>query len=286
MAHFNIIQWNCRGLRSNFNELQLLHQDFKPSAFCLQETFLKETDKFGLRGYDHYHSYSPQENKATGGSSVLVRQGIIHSRVPIDTALQAVAVRLTLHIVLTICSIYIPPTSNLRQTDLQNLYDQLPKPCILVGDFNGHNPLWGSSSLSKRGELLENFISINDLCLLNDGSTTYLHPATGTYSALDLSVCSADVLQEFDWSVHDDLCGSDHFPTVLSAVSPADRVPSSRWNFSKADWSTFTTLCESHITSELLSNVIDPIQTFTDKLIEIATVAIPKSSARPHIRKP
>ena len=36
MAH-KIIQWNCRGLRSNYNDLAILLQEHSPSAVCLQE---------------------------------------------------------------------------------------------------------------------------------------------------------------------------------------------------------------------------------------------------------
>ena len=87
-----LIQWNCRGLRRNFNELQLIIQDYLPSAICLQETYLKETDNFDLRRYSSYHSFSPPGVKATGGSTVLVKQGVIHSPVSLRTNLQAVAV--------------------------------------------------------------------------------------------------------------------------------------------------------------------------------------------------
>ena len=37
-----IIQWNCRGLRANYDELQLLLNDYDPAVVCLQETYLKE----------------------------------------------------------------------------------------------------------------------------------------------------------------------------------------------------------------------------------------------------
>ena len=40
MAH-KIIQWNCRGLRSNYNDLAIILQEHSPSAMCLQETNLK-----------------------------------------------------------------------------------------------------------------------------------------------------------------------------------------------------------------------------------------------------
>ena len=40
----SIIQWNCRGLRHNYNELKLLISSHNPIAVCLQETYLKNTD--------------------------------------------------------------------------------------------------------------------------------------------------------------------------------------------------------------------------------------------------
>ncbi len=63
MCSQNIIQWNCRGLRNNFNDLQILVQDLKPSALCLQETFLKATDTFDLGQYRSYDCFSPPGHK-------------------------------------------------------------------------------------------------------------------------------------------------------------------------------------------------------------------------------
>ena len=40
----SIIQWNCRGLKANYNEILILTTLLSPTVFCLQETFLKNTD--------------------------------------------------------------------------------------------------------------------------------------------------------------------------------------------------------------------------------------------------
>ena len=40
MAHNYIIQWNCRGLRSNREEIEWLISKYSPAAICLQETLL------------------------------------------------------------------------------------------------------------------------------------------------------------------------------------------------------------------------------------------------------
>ena len=59
---------------------------------------------------------------------------------------------------------------------------------MLLGDFNGHNVLWGSNDNDHRGELIEDFITKNDICLMNDKSHTFLDSGKGSLSALDLSL--------------------------------------------------------------------------------------------------
>jgi hypothetical protein len=56
-----------------------------------------------------------------------------------------------------------------------------------MGDFNGHNPLWGSKTTTDKGKKLEDFICQEGLCIFNDGTDTYLHPGNGSYSAIDLT---------------------------------------------------------------------------------------------------
>ena len=67
----------------------------------------------------------------------------------------------------TICSIYLPPSDTLSKNALVNLIDQLAHPFMLVGDFNGHSKVWGCSDTNDRGEIIEDVIAENDLCLLN-----------------------------------------------------------------------------------------------------------------------
>jgi hypothetical protein len=82
--------------------------------------------------------------RAAGGSTILVQDNILHSYVNLITDMQAVAVRITLDNTITLCSVHIPPNSALSLAQLKNVADQLPIPFIIIGDFNGHNPLWGS----------------------------------------------------------------------------------------------------------------------------------------------
>ena len=64
---------------------------------------------------------------------------------------------------------------SLTSEHLNSLIQQLPTPYLLLGDFNGHNILWGSKENNYRGELIENIITNNDICLMNDKSYTCMH---------------------------------------------------------------------------------------------------------------
>ena len=125
----SVIQWNCRGLRSNFEEMKGLIADYKPHVGCLQETFLKYSDNLSCRGFNIYNVTSTAvDGRPIGGSSVLVKKGIPHEPLTLNTTLQAVAVSVSIHRTFTICSIYIPPRYNLNITDLDALVSQLPTP--------------------------------------------------------------------------------------------------------------------------------------------------------------
>ena len=205
------MQWNCRGFKANFYELKILCERLNPLALCLQETFLRQTGIHHFKHYNIYNCFGPGAGRAAGGTAILVRQGIIHSHLQLDTSLQATAVRITLCKTITLYSINIPPSSAISLHDMDDLVRQLPTPYMLLGDFNSHNPLWGGNTIDGKGQRVEQFMDNHSLCFL-DGSYTYLHPGYGTYTAIDLTITQPNLLLDFSWRVLDDLCGSDHFP--------------------------------------------------------------------------
>ena len=56
MGH-HILQWNCRGLKPNYNEILLMLNKYKPAIFCLQETFLKSIDNISFKNYSLYNHF-------------------------------------------------------------------------------------------------------------------------------------------------------------------------------------------------------------------------------------
>ena len=276
-----IIQWNIRGIRANFEELSLISQNLQPVAICLQETLLKENSSFSFKNHSCYLKSSGLGDQACWGVAVIVNNSVPHRPVTLNTKLQATAVRISLNKTITVCSLYLPPRESIDTAALDDLISQLPKPFLLVGDFNAHNTLWGCCDDNPKGRLLENFFSLNDLCLFNDKSKTYKHPATGSLSSLDLSLSSPDIFSNFSWEVDKDLHGSDHFPVIITEDGPSVLGRPTRWKLHKADWNCFRVRCEQTICREVFSEVEDPTELFTSLIYKAATEAVPRTSKHP-----
>ena len=71
MAHNYIIQWNCRGLSSNREDIELLISKYSPAAICLQETLLKPNQTQTFR---HYSAYYKNGIRGHGGVCILVKK--------------------------------------------------------------------------------------------------------------------------------------------------------------------------------------------------------------------
>ena len=285
-SKYKIIQWNCRGVKPRFEELLLLLSLLRPSVFCLQETFLKPNDTFTFKGFNVYNHIHSDCLRASGGSSLLVHSSLPQRQIKLKTDLQAVAVSITLDKEITFCSIYIPPSYSLRSEHLISLLQQLPSPYMLVGDFNGHNVLWGSNDNDPRGELIEDFITENDICLMNDKCITYIDSGKGTFSSLDLSLCHPSLYLDYEWSVCEDQHGSDHFPILIESVQTHGEDHNPKWKLHKADWDLFNNLCNESLTDISLSDSSDPITDFTSSLIAISERCIPKTSTNPKKSNP
>mgnify|MGYP001553615755 CR=1 FL=1 len=278
-ANQTIIQWNIHGFYPNFEELRSLAHKHKPKVFCLQEIFVRETDKCGMRGYQSYHvsSYSA-DDRPIGGAAILVENSVSHRRIVLNTTLQAVAVRVSLIRTITICSIYLPPRYNFTYDELANLIRQIPSPFLILGDFNAHSPAWGCRSTNQAGGIIEDLMDKLDLCLLNDDQPTFLHPGNGALTAIDLSLCSPSLMLDLKWRVLGDQCGSDHFPLELKLTGQTPVQNQRRWVLRKANWEKYESIVEETIQEEVFTEVEDPISHLSELLIKAAMECVPSSS--------
>ena len=151
----------------------MLLNEHNPGVISLQETKLGNALYNPGLNYDIYRKSPRNDNHPHGGVAVIVNKSVQHSNVPLNTDLQAIAVRVCFERKITICSIYLPPRSGFTLNDVQALLNQLPPPFLLLGDFNSHSPLWGGNILDNEGRIIDDLIQNNDITLYNDGSMTY-----------------------------------------------------------------------------------------------------------------
>ncbi|GBN80570.1 hypothetical protein AVEN_108220-1 [Araneus ventricosus] len=276
-----LVSWNCRGIRTKLVDVKALVNSFHPVCVALQETFLKPNAHLKLRGYNCVRKDN-DTGTSSGGVCLLTSNLFPSTTLNLHTSLQAVAVQVHIKTLVTVCYIYLPPNDAISQNDLNFFVDQLPAPFILLGDFNGHSTLWGSESTNSRGRQIEQFISDNFLCLLNNDEKTYFHEPTRTFHTLDLAICSPELLPLLKFSIEGDLQNSDHFPLI---ISPADNSSVTQspptYVFQRADWAAFTRLAS--ITEAMISscNISDAVQNVIDCIIRAAYASIPKRSPFP-----
>ena len=108
----------------------------------------------------------------------------------------------------------------------------------------------------------------------------YTQPLAHTYTSLDLSICFPTLLLDYDWKVHDDLCGSDHFQILLNNIGPDVDEPVSRWKLNKANWAQFQTLCTTRLLEDTVRKADDPIESFASILIYIAEETVRKTASK------
>ena len=107
-----------------------------------------------LSAYTVQHKSSRRDG-TSGGVALLIHQSVLSSHIVLDTNLQAVTARNSFEKTVKVCSIYLPPSVPVRGAYLYHLFQRLPPPSIVLGDFNGHIPLWESDHCDSRGRLFE-----------------------------------------------------------------------------------------------------------------------------------
>lgn len=235
-----ILQWNINGYNTHKERLQMLINNTNPDIICLQETNLKETYAANIKNYSPLFTNRTHSRHASGGVATYIKNNISCKEISLNTDLEVVATSvLTLSMEICICNIYIPNSYDLSISELSSLINKLPKPFILLGDFNSHSTPWGSNKNDPRGEIIKSLLDDPDLFLLNSTSPTHVNIANGTLSSIDLSICSTRIAHHFDWDVDSNPHDSDHFPITLSGTSRSFSLADTCMEFKKSKLEPF-----------------------------------------------
>jgi len=157
------IKWNINGLLKYLTDIQRAKYNIKPIVFCFQETNLKPYKKFPIHGYEGYFKNHHNAACASGSVAKYVTNLIKSKVISIQSNLEVITVLIQLKNPLYICNIYVPDSTNLSLQDLNQIIQQLPKPFILLGDFNSRNQMWGSNHTDLRGKTMETFLDNDQL---------------------------------------------------------------------------------------------------------------------------
>lgn len=237
-----IIQWNCNGFFSHLGELQAIIAKTQPKYVLLQETNLKPNTLAKMNGYTVHRNDRKTNQRASGGVAIFVKNTKHAEPIPLQTNIEAVAIKTYIPDLVTICNIYIPPDHQTNEADLLTLLQQLPKPYIISGDFNAHNVSWNSKTTSPRGKIIEKVFEQSTI--LNNGKPTHFCARSGTFSTIDLSFSDPRLFPKIEWFTLPHLYGSDHFPIVIKyediTEDTQNQTPNKRkWNLKKANWENY-----------------------------------------------
>lgn len=181
---------------------------------------------------------------------------------------------------ITICNIYFPPNLQFDIEELNNLIPQLPKPFILLGDFNSHNKIWGSNFTSTKGMIIERFLDSNLINILNSNKPTRYNSYNGTFSNIDLTFSSPDIALMLEWEVLEDLYDSDHFPIHITLNTEKNHHPmQSKWKIKSANWDLFRELTEisEPFPSPEPTNIDLVVDLLSKKIYNAANLAVGKT---------
>ena len=276
------LHWNCRGYYPNFEELGRLISLHAPKAICLQELQLCHRPFLPPSRYRLPLLSVNRGPNDRGGAAILFHESVPFTHIPITTHLHVVAARVHLHSTFTLCSVYLAPSCGYTKEDLFSLFRSLPAPLLVLGDFNIRHPLWGDSVSSHNADWLLSALQEFSLGCLNSGLPTFERFDTCSSSCVDLSLCSLSLIDGFWWDRSSYLHGSDHYPIVVTSLSPdLPQTPYTSWRYDRADWSSFreATYVPYLPGTDVFASAEDAFNYFRDIVLGAAGGHIPRSSA-------
>src|SRR5206468_2455262 len=277
-GELQIMQWNACSLPAHVSELHnyLSTTVSPPQVICVQETKLKEGKSFHLSGYDMVRR-DRADGTAAGRVATFIKEGLNFKIADLNTVHECVAVEIILSgLNLTIINLYDPPGPAKDESEYKKLF--LPTGnYVVTGDFNAHNPLWKSTTLDRRGEILEELIDSCNYTLINTGQPTY-QKHQGGMTVLDLTFVSSCLASKCSWDVLNDTLGSDHVPTMtkINEADHGDPDAAPKWLLRKANWPQYRRVIEGINWDNIINSDINYSNTnIVNCILAAAYLAVP-----------
>ncbi|GFR33432.1 putative RNA-directed DNA polymerase from transposon X-element [Trichonephila clavata] len=185
-----------------------------PDIIALQETGLQPCHSLNIPNYTTHRK--DRLTHRGGGTAILVKNSIGHHSLNIHThSIENTTIDIEGENVITICSVYRPPTSprGTLTSDLLRIFRNRNH-CLIIGDFNAKHRSWNPLSVSKpAGTELFKFAVNCGFLITAPTEATCLTSRTGPGSIIDLGISCG--LQDLHATTLIEL-SSDHNPVVFA----------------------------------------------------------------------
>ncbi|KAL7289173.1 hypothetical protein TKK_0017116 [Trichogramma kaykai] len=174
-----IALWNCNGLtqKQRVSELQsfLIINDI--DIILLSETHFASKNFLSLPNYSFYCCNHP-DNKAHGGSAILIKSSIKHcqdSKFCEDYLQATTIVTEEVRGKISFSALYFPPRHSISHEMYCTYFDRLGAHFVTGGDFNAKHPWWGSRLQvpNPEGCTLYSVIADRKYSTISPGEPTY-----------------------------------------------------------------------------------------------------------------
>lgn len=254
-SSLQVMQWNCDSILSKAAELRDFLGAHKIDVALIQESKLREEDNCYIEGYNMVRKDRRREGGrrwARGGGVVtLIREGLhfqeVGTQIPLDGGIEAQRVQIWTDKAApwNLVNVYIPPETSFKveEREMKRLVvgAKGEKRWLVAGDFNAHHGMWDNVAAGdNRGEWLAEWAEESEMVVLNEGDITRRERGTGRLSTPDVTFCSSEDGDMWDWRVVKQL-NSDHYPIKVSCRAEVT-VTGRRtltWAWKKADWIAF-----------------------------------------------
>jgi exonuclease III len=153
--YLKICHFNIRSLSDKLDELKHFLVTHSIGICMLNETFLHPRKTIKIHNYNIVRR---DRDSRGGGVCVLIHRSLFYEEIKIPS--RPVTELLVIKVpnvvggqALTLMSYYNPPGSQIDMPALNNLFSQHQR-VLLMGDLNGHNPIWLGSHKDNAGEAI------------------------------------------------------------------------------------------------------------------------------------
>ena len=262
--------------------LQKMAEDHAVHIIHIQETHIKNPEelltRLSIPGYNAVESIFHDKY----GISTLVLDSLPPAKVLHKSDADNLEV-----IVIKVCgtnlvNVYKPPAVTWPNPPLPE-YDNTS---IYMGDFNSHHNDFGYSHNDVNGNIIHDWILLNQYSLilsLKDPKTFHAHNTSGTNPDLCI-INEVETVESTKRQVFKGFPHSHHSPVLLSfgiSIPIVQSLPENRWNFKKADWKNFADRLDAALVD--VSATPANYQVFVDLVYKAAKKSIPRGYRRSYI---